>query len=64
MSCDDSDMDYLQDFAVYLDLEMSMSCEWMSTNVRFVRVNSKRCKHAVGNHKPERCEGYNHIPHG
>lgn len=51
-------------FAVCLDLEMSMYCKWMSTNVRFVRVSSKRCKHAFGNHKPERCEGCNHIPRG
>lgn len=45
-------------------LEMSMYCKWMSTNVRFVRVSSKRCQHAFGNHKPERCEDCNHIPHG
>lgn len=48
----------------FLDLEMSACCMWMSADVRFVGVSSKRCRHAFGNHKPERCEGCNHIPHG
>lgn len=48
-----------------LDLEISKYGNLMNRNIRFVRIRSKRCKqHAFGNHKVERCKGYNHIPHG
>lgn len=45
---------------VCLALEIS-KYRLMSRNAR---VSSKRCRHAFGNHKPDRREGYNHIPHG
>lgn len=61
VSCGVSHIDYLQRFMVCLGLEINKYCKLMSRNAR---VSSKRCKHAFGNHKPERWEGYNHIPHG
>lgn len=43
--CGASEMDYYWGGLLFVSvLETSVPCKWMSTNVRFVRVSSKRCK--------------------